>query len=427
MSITDESQHSSLVGGSNAAVTLICSGSIDERRKAGPDHNKYAAEGTCLHTIMEQAIDRNLSDAQVMKAFDGALWADLLHVPEEIEAYGSNNITAEMIENKIWPALACFDDIVPKEADFWLEEKLSFAKVDGSPIEEGFCISQGGATGSGTADVLFEVWDVAAAGTLAEGEICTRAGLIDYKFGEGYIVDPEDNAQFKFYLAAAIHEGKLPIVDEYEAWVIQPAGKLSEDRYARKAVYTFDELRDFTLDLRESVDGPRKYETGAHCKLCNGKMTCAAYKGLLSRVEKTDVAGLDARQLADMLELTETLTAFVKDVKEAALRNARNGVKIPGYKLEPGQGDRTWQDEKAAWLALGRIGLAANDRTIKKTIRAPQALAKLKKMGTPAKQLTRFEARHVYRPETAERLVKLKPGETDTDAFSKLAKAMEAS
>src|SRR5690606_26078906 len=103
--------HSSLVGGSTAAVTLICSGSIHERRKAGSDHNKYAAEGTCLHTIMEQAIERNLSDAAVLKAFEGALWADLLKVPEEIEAYGSNKITREHIENKIWPALACFDDI----------------------------------------------------------------------------------------------------------------------------------------------------------------------------------------------------------------------------------------------------------------------------------------------------------------------------
>jgi hypothetical protein len=378
---------------------------------------------------MEQAIDRNLSDSAVMKAFEGALWADLLRVPEEIEAYGSNKITRELIENKIFPALACFDDIVPKEADFWLEEKLSFAACDGSPIEEGFCITQGGATGSGTADVLFEVWSDSGGTALAgePEEICLRAGLIDYKFGEGYIVDPEDNAQFKFYLAAAIHEGKLPIVDEYEAWVVQPAGKLSEDRYARKAVYTFDELRDFALDLRESVDGPRKYETGAHCKLCNGKLTCAAYKGLLSRVEKTDVAGLNAKQLAEMLELADTLTAFVKDVKETALRNARNGVKLPGYRLEPGLGDRTWQDEKSAWLALGRMGLAANDRTVKKTISAPQALAKLKKMGTPEKQLNRFEARHVHRPETAERLVKTKPGEVDGDAFSKLAKAMEAS
>jgi hypothetical protein len=371
---------------------------------------------------MEQAIDRNLSDAQVMKAFEGALWADLLRVPEEIEAYGSNKITRELIEAKIYPALACFDSIVPKTADFWLEHKLSFAAIDGSPIEEGFHIShpvQG--DGSGQADVIFEEWT-----KTPDGEVCTRAGLIDYKFGEN-VIDPEDNAQFKFYLAAAIHEGALPIVDEYEAWVIQPAAKLSEDRYARKAVYTFDELVSFALDLRESVDGPRKYETGAHCKGCNGKLTCAAYKGMLSRVEKTDVAGLNAKQLAEMLDIVGALTAFVKDVQETALRNARNGVKIPGYRLEPGLGDRKWQDENAAWLALGRMGLAANDRTVKKTISAPQALAKLTKMGTPEKQLNRFEARHVYRPETAERLVKAKPGEVDGDVFAKLAKAMEAS
>lgn len=417
--------HSSLVGGSNAGVTIICPGSIDERQKTGSDHNRYAAEGTCLHTIMEQTIDRDLSEAQVMKAFEGALWADLLHVPEEIEAYGSNKITREMIENKIFPALACFDDIVPPAADFKLEQKLSFADCDGSLIEPGFCISQDGAHGSGTADVLFEVW-AGKKDRDVEDEECVRAGLIDYKFGEGVIVDPEDNSQFKFYLAAAIHEGHLPVVDEYEAWVIQPAAKLSEDRYARKAVYTFEELRDFALDLREAIEGPRKYETGAHCRFCNGKLTCAAYKGLLSRVENTDVSGLTAKQLAEMLDMASALTAFVKEVKEAALRNARNGVTLPGYRLEPGLGDRTWQDEKSAWLALGRMGLAANERTVKKTVSAPQALAKLKKLGVPDKQLTRFENRHVYRPETAERLVKTKPGEVSGDAFSKLATAMEA-
>lgn len=414
--------HSSLVGGSTAAVTLICSGSIDERRKAGPDHNKYAAEGTVLHTIMEQSIDRNLSDAQVMKAFEGALWADLLHVPEEIEAYGSNKVTREMIENKIFPALACFDDIVPTEADFKLEQKLSFAEIDGSPIEEGFVLRDKlGNVGGGTADVLFELWDEGG-----EDAECLRAGLIDYKFGEGYIVEPEDNAQFKFYLAAAIHEGALPIVDEYEAWVIQPAAKLSEDKYARKAVYTFDELVSFALDLRESIDGPRKYETGAHCKMCNGKLTCQAFKDLLRRVEKTDVEGLDAKQLADMRDMTATLEAFVKEVKAVALRNAQNGVKLPGWSLEAGLGDRTWVDEGSAGPAMSRLGLSAKERQVTKLISAPQALAKLKKMGTPAKQLVRFESRHVYRPERAERLVKTKPGEVDGDAFSKLAKAMEA-
>ena len=418
--------HSSLVGGSTAAVTLICSGSIDERRKCSSDHNRYAAEGTCLHTIMEQAVDRNLPDAQVMKAFEGALWADLLHEPDEIEAYGSNKITRELIENKIFPALERFDEIVPQEAEFELERKLSFASRP-SPLADGedFAIEDATSKGSGTADVLFQVW----ASDEAEGdpEICIRAGLIDYKFGEGYIVDPEDNDQFKFYLAAAIHEGALPVVDEYEAWVIQPAGKLSEDKYARKAVYTFDELVEFALDLRESVDGPRKYETGAHCKMCNGKLTCAAYKQLLSRVEKTDVEGLDSKQLAAELDFVDTLSDYITKVKEAALRNARNGVKLPGYRLEAGLGDRTWVDEKAAGPAMSRMGLAAKERQITKLISAPQALTKLKKQGVPAKQLTRFEARHVYRPERAERLVKTKPGEVDGDAFTKLAKAMEAS
>lgn len=410
--------HSTVVGGSTAELRLLCNMSIDESKKAPRDTSIYAAHGTALHTVVERAIDGDMADADVIKMFEGVDYGELLNDENEKEQFGHHVMTKKAIMAKALPSLAYFDDTVPQSAEFWLEEFGTFCELEDSPFNrdgDPFEIYDKHTKefGGGSPDVLF--YD----------EKSGRAGLIDWKYGDGWIVDPENNSQFKFYLALGIHIGVLPVVDEYEAHVFQPAEKLEEDQYGRHHIYTYEELEDFIFNVREAIEAPRTHNPGAHCKGCKGKLACSVYKKWLARTEDTDVSALDNKALAEELDFIDTLKAYIKEVEAAALRNAKNGVTIPGWKLEIGEGNRTFKDEASAGLALGRLGLPAKERQIVKLISAPQALKKLRENGVEAKQLERFEKRHIFRPETAERLVRAKPGE-DGSAFTQLARAMEA-
>lgn len=409
-------KHSTVVGGSTAKLRLLCNASIDESKKVPRETSIYAANGTALHTVVERAIDGDMSDDDVLKTFEGMDYGELLSDPNEIEEFGHHVMTREALKSKALPALTYFDEVVPPSATFWLEEFALFKKRKRSPFGDDFEIydEASGEYGGGSPDVLFD-----------DSKNGGPVGLIDWKFGDGWIVDPEENEQFMFYLALGIHMGLLPVVDEYEAHVFQPAEKLQAGEYGRFATYTYEQIETFILDLRDAIEAERRHEPGVHCKGCKGKIACPVYKKWLARVEDTDVQTLDNRGLAEELDFVDTLKAYIKEVEAAALRNAQNGVTIPGWKLEIGEGNRAFKDEKSAGPALGRLGISAKDRQVTKLISAPQALKKLKDNGVKPKQIERFEKRHVFRPETAERLVRAKDGE-DGSAFTKLANAMEA-
>lgn len=407
-------RHSNVVGGSSAALRRQCNASIDEGAKVPRDHSIYAATGTCLHTIMEIAINDDLSDDEIYNRYTDALFADLLHEDIEIEAYGRYKITKAMIDEKIMPALDFFDRTFPRDAEIKLEERVNYepwvsARAKEHPFENNFFIN--GAFG--TSDVVF-----------IDNET-NDAGIVDWKFGDGHIVDPDNNDQMRFYLAGAIHSGLLPVQNEYTAWIFQPAAQLDEKHYARKAIYTFEDLKAFALDLKDAVEGERIHSPGPHCKFCKGKVVCSAHKDMLARVERIDIQGMNNKQIAAALEMIPSLKAYITELEAHALRNAQNGVVFPGFKLDTGLGNRTWKNPEAAWSALGRMGLSAADRTVKEPISPTQAIKLLKAAGVDSKQLDKFESRHVIRPETAERLVPAAPGE-DGSSLTRLAKALEA-
>lgn len=404
--------HSNVVGGSTAGLRLICNASIDESRKVPSDTNEWAARGTALHTVVERAIAEDMSDDEVLKTFTDMRFTELLSKEEEKDKFGHLKLSRIEITEKALPALAFFDDTV---RGTWLLEQEMESRVRVGSIDSPFndqdedWFIKGG---KGTGDVLFSSKK--------------RAGLIDWKFGDGHIVDPEDSkdgAQFMFYLVLAIHNGILPERDEYEAHVFQPAAKLDPDQYHKKRIVTFDELFDFAWDLKDAVEAERKHVVGDHCRLCKGKTACQPYKKWLRKTVDTDIQGVTARELGELMDMTKALEAFVKEVKDATYRNALDGVDIPGWKLEDALGNRTWKDEQAAWLALGRLGLSADERTVKKPITAPQALAMLKEKAVIDKQIDRFEKRHIERPEAGQKLVKCKPGE-NASGLAHLAKVL---
>jgi hypothetical protein len=403
--------HSTVVGGSTAGIRLACNASRVEEQKAPRETNVYADRGTALHHVVEQAITEDLTDADVLKQFTGVAvkLKDMAHTID---------LDADLLRAKVLPALAYLDDVVPRSAKLHVESKLGLFVPEtqshsfGSMIgEEGFETVEGA---FGTGDIVFN------------DRKSGRAGVIDWKFGDGIMVSAEDNDQMRFYLTGAIMHGWLPVQDEYEAHIFQPAESKPEEEYGSKAIYTLDDLVRFSRELRDAIDGPVVYNPGAHCAKCKGRLTCAAFSQMLTMAVETDVPGMSAKDLAQMLRMVPAFLKFVEDVKAAALRNAQQGVDIPGFVLEAALGNSAWQDESKAWTALGRMGLAADVRTVKKTISPTQALKQLKEIGTDAKRLERFARDHIHRPDNGEKLVAAKEGQEQKGAIKKLATVLKA-
>jgi hypothetical protein len=376
----------------------LCSASrVEEsKRVEADDWNVYAATGTALHKIVEIAVDEGLSDQQLFDEFTGVIM-------ERVE------ITREHIAGKIIPALDYLEMSGIVDCTLRLESRVEFAP-------EGHKLFPHIPGAFGGTDVAFKQ-------PVTNG----RAGVLDYKFGDGDIISPSDNDQCRFYLVSQIACGYLPVQETYEAHIFQPSTKLRVEEYGSVAHYTLDDLVYFAEDLADALSSAPEYVTGEHCYRCKGKLTCAAYKSMLTTINDTDVRGLSASQLASYRNLVPALEAFIRDVKDACLRNAQAGIAIPGWKLEASLGDRTWKDEGTALAALGRLGVPADVRVIKTAMSAPKALDYMRgTLLTPPKELSAFEKRHIVRRENGEKLVKARPGEDTATALNKLSVAMRA-
>jgi len=102
---------------------------------------------------------------------------------------------------------------------------------------------------------------------------------------------------------------------------------------------------------------------GDHCKFCKVKATCTARAEqnitLLEdfREEDKQLTSshlLSPERIADVLNMTDEVKSWLKDIEEYALKQALEGDKFPGYKLVEGRSNRIYADEKevAATLAL---------------------------------------------------------------------------
>ena len=142
--------HSSLVGGSTASRVINCPGSVALVQKMPPQvESKYAAEGTMLHACME----------------------DLLADGELGDVIAKNKLTDDQAD-KLQFCLDALDEIDPQEDMIFNQEvEVEFKGVKG--LDGVF----------GNVDLI--------------GRLGDRVIILDWKFGDGVIVDAEENPDRK--------------------------------------------------------------------------------------------------------------------------------------------------------------------------------------------------------------------------------------
>jgi hypothetical protein len=328
-------QHSNIVGGSTAKRVISCPGSVKLVQKMPPQPSSvHADRGTMLH----EAISTILSD--------GTVRAGMYKHKDQL-------LTQELYDEKIVTALNALDEIDPHgELVYEVETRVGF----GDLLPGVF----------GSTDLV--------------GRIGNRAVVLDWKFGDGVIVDAVENAQLMFYAAAAMRTEKLQWafdgVDEIECVIVQPPA-------IRRWVTNVSRIKQFEHELVSAVktalqdDAP--LAQGDHCRWCAAKPICPQMTGAVDRAIKQQVINMDVDTLAKHLHTADLLEDWIKDLRALAFGLLEKGATVPGYKIVQKQARRKWANESKAKAALLDMGLKESvvvEASIMSPAQAEKALKK---------------------------------------------------
>ena len=369
--------HSRIVGGSTAKRVIACPGSVALVQKAPPQPpSKYADKGTLLHGIMALILEHD-------------------EPPESFLGAEQNGIVLdqEMLDEKVRPALKALDDIDPEKAmEYAVEQTVSF----GDFLPGVF----------GSADLL--------------GRLGDRAIVLDWKFGDGVVVDAEENQQGMFYAAAALRTPALKWVfdgaKEVEIIIVQPPA-------LRRWVTTVDRIREFERELALAVRQAQRPDaplaSGDHCRFCPARPLCPEMTGAADRALQRAVKELDAVQLGSMLARADLLEGWISDLRGLAMQVLESGNAVPGYKLVAKRATRKWVNEDTAATALVAAGIDPYEQSLLSVAQAEKKLKALKKP-LPAELVTAVSSGNTMAPESDPRPAVLQIGAQLNAALSKI-------
>ena len=212
------------------------------------------------------------------------------------------------------------------------------------------------------------------------GRIDNRAVVLDWKFGDGVVVDAVENAQLMFYAAAAMRTEELHWafdgVDEIECVIVQPPA-------IRRWVTTVGRIKQFEQELVSAVKTALRDDAplaqGDHCRWCAAKPICPQMTGAVDRALKQQLINLDVDTLGRYLHNADLLEDWIKDLRALAFAMLEKGVAVPGYKLVNKQARRKWADDSKAKDALLSLGLKESvvvETSIMSPAQAEKALKK---------------------------------------------------
>ena len=208
--------------------------------------------------------------------------------------------------------------------------------------------------------------------------------LIDFKYGQGVLVDVRDNAQLLCYalLAASAHQRKTQRVPAVTLTVVQPR-RSHADGPVRSWSPSFDELDDFEQRVQNTIralstesDGyggreylePPHFSPGNHCRFCPQLAHCPELHARATADAQTEFSAetLSGSDAAEIMRITPALRAYLTAVETWAHGQLESGHDVAGYKLVHRYGNRRYflpEDEVIRKLRNRGVGKKAATRT----------------------------------------------------------------
>jgi hypothetical protein len=308
-------QHSNIVGGSTAKRVINCPGSVALVQKMPPKpSSEHADRGTLLHDAIAFILEDQSVDV-IGRTYEGQV------------------LTQDLYDEKIMVALALLDEVDPdKEMLYEVETRVGF----GDLLPNVF----------GSTDLV--------------GRIGSRAIVLDWKFGDGVVVDAVENEQLMFYAAAAMHTDALKWAfegaTEIECVIVQPP-------MIRRWTTTPERIAKFEQELVQAVKAAQQpdaaLKSGDHCRWCAAKPVCPLMTGAVDRALQVQLKEIDADMLGQYLAKADVLESWITDLRALAFQLLEKNVPVPGYKLVQKQARRQWTDEAKAATMLVDAGIPA--------------------------------------------------------------------
>ena len=329
-------------GGSTAARTLNCPGWRQRADTVPPlPEGPYAAEGSALHHIMEQALLDDQPYAKVL-SYKG-------------RTVNGVEITDEHID-RCADALDAFQQLKDDYGMFEYEPEV------GAEYNED--------TG-GHADFVGVTEDN-----------CT-VFIGDFKFGRGIQIEPQDNAQALFY-AMVLRYGSSAAdmfmqAENVVVVIIQPNDRdLPTLRVWKTDIFEVNQFeRRWKAAHQLAISDDPPLNPGKHCKFCPAEAVCEARLGGAHAALLMDPEDQD--RLREALNMLPDLRAWITAVEQTALRQLENGAEISGYKLVAKRAIRRWAvDEAEVYKKLSRK-LGGKKAMSKASLLSPAQIEKLAK------------------------------------------------
>ena len=307
-----------ILSASSSHRWMNCTPSARLEREFADRETEAAAEGTAAHALCEHKLRRALK----MRSRKPVSKYDC----DEMDGY-TDGYVEFVLEQLNQAKLECADPMI------LIEQRLGFSCW----VPEGF----------GTGDCLI------VADKLLH--------IIDFKYGQGVLVDAEENPQMMLYALGALRLfDSLCDITEISMSIYQP-------RRENVSTWTIsvDELNAWAENILKpraelAHKGEGDYLPGPWCQFCKAAVKCRARaeeKLQLARFEFAPPPLLSDEEIEEILGKLDDLTKWASEIQAYAQDAAINHGKVwQGFKLVATRTNRKYTDEEAVVKAANEAG-----------------------------------------------------------------------
>jgi len=192
--------------------------------------------------------------------------------------------------------------------------------------------------------------------------------VIDFKYGEGVLVDAKDNSQMMCYALGAINLlDNLYDISSVSMTIFQPrrenVSTWTQDKF--ELLGWADTVLKPAADLAYKGEGT--FCAGEHCRFCRARATCRAraeYNLELARYDFAMPDTLEDDEISAILSKIDSLTSWAADIREYALSQALSGKHFEGFKVVNGRSVRRYTSETDVAKAVSDAGFDPYERSI---------------------------------------------------------------
>ncbi|MBS4007136.1 MAG: DUF2800 domain-containing protein [Clostridium sp.] len=315
--MSGEKQHF-LLSPSAAHRWMACTPSARLELEFDDTSGTAADEGTAAHALAEHKLRKALKmrSKKPISKYDC----------DEMDGY-TDGYVAFILEQIAQAKLSCTDPLV------LIEQKLDFSRY----VKDGY----------GTGDFLL----------ITDGTL----HVVDFKYGQGVLVEAENNPQMKLYAIGALElfDGIYDI-STVSMTIYQPRREnVSTHTVFKESLYQWaEEVLKPTAVI--AFEGGGEYIPGEHCQFCRAAVKCRARaeaKLKLAAFEFALPPLLSDEEISEVLAAIGDLTSWANEIMAYATDAAVNhGKEWPGFKVVEGRSNRRYSDEEAVAEAAKAAG-----------------------------------------------------------------------